>query len=219
MSYNIYRYLEHDEEILWEGMPNVKLFHLCDVVLIPASILCTGYPLLMSVKVLLKIEESKAMYNESYAVNLLFGMIILIAVVCAAASFYFIIGRLIVKVMVKLNTTYYVTNRKIIIVENLVRPKIRNKYYSTMGAVEYKEKINGRSMVKFGESPILSFMLENSGMYNRRHKLPYRGTRRIEYINLPPAFYDIDDAETVYNLVTDLWDKHKTDYRLFDERN
>ena len=184
--------LEQGEEILWYEKPNIKLFHICDIILIPFQLLVFGSIMYFSSLFILK--------QHIFSIEFVFILVFFLL------SVYGVFGRTIGKVITQSKTTYYLTNKRAIIVKNLKKTVIRSKYFNSMKMINYKVKKNGRSRVVFDFSPLLTPLYANSG--NSAEKFMSGASL---YGQLPPAFYNLnaEDAEEVYNLALELRNKER----------
>ncbi|HEX9059751.1 MAG TPA: hypothetical protein VF941_06205 [Clostridia bacterium] len=114
---------------------------------------------------------------------------------------YLFIGRFVYKIYKKINTYYAVTDYRILIVNtSLFKSKKLNcidlgKVNNIIQSINKK----GEGTLRFREQSFLYWGYENTG---------------LDFLNLailkdrPPAFYDIKDANKVYELINTLKNKH-----------
>lgn len=188
MAYDINRNLEHGEEILWEGKPNIKLFHFCDIFMLPFSTLIFG-------AIAYFIAEQLFYFRDLHwtSIGLMLAFIL---------SLYGMFGRTIKNAITKSRTKYYVTNQRVIIAVNNKKTQLRSQSFDTIWQMKYKQRKFGRSRIVFDKSPFLTPLFANSGLEVLMSGESWFGT-------LPPAFYDINDAKYVYDIVIKLMENEK----------
>ncbi len=170
--------LLENENVLWQGQSNGRLFSAADILLIPFSLMWGGFAIFW---------EASALSIEAPLLLKLWGIPFVFVGV------YMIIGRFFYKNFLNKNTHYYVTNKKVVIIKNTLKMKTNTLYLNTLPEIEKSIRASGSGTIKFGSSGIFSGLYANSGMdffaYGYRFK------------RIPPAFYDIDNAEKVYKLI------------------
>lgn len=168
-----------NEEILWCSQPETVIFSLEDFFLIPFSILWGGFSIFWEASVL------------THGVPFFFS---LFGIPFVIVGLYFIFGRFIYKIIKTKNTYYAVTNKRILILTNLFTKSIRTEFINQITCINKSVRSNGVGTLKFGNSSFFQGMWGNSGM-------EFFGSR---YNKDVPAFYNIQDADEVYKIVSEL---------------
>lgn len=180
-----------DEEILWAGQPDPSvLFTRADIFLVPFSLLWGGFAIFWEVCVLGVVCE---LQNESGALAFfpLFGLAFVLV------GLYFIFGRFLYKIWKRKHTHYAVTNKRILVLTQLRRRDVQAAFINAIPSVNKSIRSDGVGTLRFGGSSLMtlmSSMYANTGM---DFFGPFSGGDA-------PAFFDIKDANRVYQLVTDL---------------
>lgn len=168
-----------NEEILWCSQPETVLFSVGDFFLIPFSFLWGGFAIFW---------EASVFTNGAPFFFRLFGIPFVIV------GLYFIFGRFIYKRIKKKHTYYSVTNKRILILTNLFTKGIEAEFINQITCINKSVRSNGIGTLKFGNSPFFQGMWGNSGMefFNSHYRKDV------------PSFYDIQDAEEVYRIASEL---------------
>jgi hypothetical protein len=109
-----------------------------------------------------------------------------------AIGLYFIVGRFFYKAWRNKRTYYAVTNQRILILTETRSRKVQAVVIKSLPAITKSIRANGVGTLRFGNSPGLAAMYENTGMEL------FGGFQGVEPA---AAFHSISDAETVYRLV------------------
>jgi len=168
-----------NEEILWCSQPETVLFSSGDFFLIPFSFLWGGFSIFW---------EASVLTHGAPFLFRLFGIPFVIV------GLYFIFGRFIYKRIKKKHTYYAVTNKRILILTNLFIKGIEAEFISQITCIDKSVHSNGIGTLKFGNSSFFQGMWGNSGMefFNSHYRKDV------------PSFYDIQDAEEIYKMVSEL---------------
>lgn len=173
------------ETLLWTGRPGPPLFSPADALLVPFSLFWGGFAIFWEVGVL---GSGKAGGQPPPFPFALFGVPFVLL------GLYFVFGRFFYKVWRNKRTYYAVTNERVLVlVEGPIR-KVRAVFIRNVPTIAKRVGTGGRGTLRFGVASGfggLATMYENSGM---------------EFLawsagELPPAFFDVPDAERVYQLV------------------
>ena len=174
--------LQPDEHLQWAGRPNPnRLFTAMDIFLIPFSLLWGGFAVFWEVVALtsvLRVGGDALLFP-------LFGLPFLVL------GLYLIFGRFVVKSYTKRRTVYAVTDRRVIAVTTAFRRTVRSASLKRLPGLEVSTGSGRSGTVTFGHWSGLAGMYANSGM----DWLGWNWGAR------PMAFYDLDDARSVYELV------------------
>ncbi len=174
--------LQPDEHVLWAGRPNAhRLFTGADVFLIPFSLLWGGFAIFWETLALTSIAPAggPAIFFP------LFGLPFV------AIGLYIIFGRFLVKRYVKQRTVYAVTDRRIIAINTGFRRTVRSLSIKRLPGLEVSTGSGRAGSVTFGQWHGLAGIYANTGMDWLTWSMGQR----------PMAFYDLDDARSVYELV------------------
>jgi hypothetical protein len=118
----------------------------------------------------------------------------LFGVAAIAIALYALVGRFFYKAWRNRRTFYAVTNRRVLVLtEGLVR-SLQAGVIQGLPTIQKRVRADGSGTLRFGDTSGFggfAAMYENSGM---EFFASFRGTP-------PVAFYDVKDAETVYQLV------------------
>lgn len=175
-----------DERVLWTGQPETSV-HLtrADVFLIPFSLLWGGFALFWEISVI------------AWGAPLIFpfvgGLFVLMGL-------YMIFGRFIYKYWKKKKTYYAVTNKRILILTKLWGRNFQTTYINSIPAINKSIRSDGIGTIKFGNPSFMASMYENTGMV-------FFGPPGIKDV---PTFYDIKDANRVYEMANELREKINT---------
>lgn len=178
------KYLDGDEIIYWQGYPQANmLFTSWDIIYVPISIICL-WPILM----------------ELFAGTIDVGGIIFLF-----PLLYIAVGRFYVKYRTKKQTIYLVTNKRIIIF-NKSREKIEEaQHIKSLPKISKKIGRNGIGSIEFGKMPYVQATGGNAGIdfiaKTKLNRIFGRGLFFDEPSQWIPVFYDIADAEKVFDLV------------------
>lgn len=104
---------------------------------------------------------------------------------------YLIFGRFLVKRYVKLHTVYAVTDRRVIAVSTGFRRSVRSLSIKRLPGLEVSTGSGRAGSVTFGQWHGFAGMYANTGLDWFGFGMGQR----------PMAFYDLDDARAVYELV------------------
>ena len=181
MDKNVAGFLRPDEKILWEGKPKRKIFSASDWINVPMQLI--GLAIFIVIMFFIAPE---------FAASIPFAVIVFYVLLTAGMA-YMAIGRFFVKLYVQARTEYYVTDYRVVVVKNLRKQKVKSQNINSIRSIRKKANNNGISKIIFGESPIFSFLYENTYMY------PEAWIR----VEMPLGFYDIDesDADEIHKIL------------------
>ena len=109
----------------------------------------------------------------------------------AAAGAYLIFGRFLLKRYTRRRTWYGVTNRRVILVSTAFGRRVRSLSLKRLPGLELSTGRGRRGTVTFGHWSGMAGMYANTGLDFMTRSWGFR----------PMAFYDLDDARSVYELV------------------
>jgi hypothetical protein len=178
------------ESVLWAGRPNPSvIFHQEDLYVIPFSLLWGGFAIFWEAGVLGLWGTSSTRGGEPIFMQLWGVPFIVIGQ-------YMIWGRFLVDAWKKRQTFYAVTNRRVIVIQNLWNRRTAAAYIDTLPTIDRESRSDGIGTLRFNERP---------SVFGRRQKAS--GSWDSSIVDGVPVFRDIDDIETVYRLVADLRNK------------
>jgi hypothetical protein len=170
------------ERILWQGQPDPHvIFAPGDRLLIPLSILWGGFAIFWEASVL-------SDRGQDQGAPLFF---VLWGIPFVAFGLYFIFGRFFYKAYRKRRTSYAVTSRRVLILTMLRRRQLQAAFSDSIPAIAKSIRADGVGSLVFGNVSWVNNMYANTGLEGMGR---YKGSA-------PMAFYDIPDAERVYQIV------------------
>lgn len=138
-------HLEIDENLLWTGKPKSGIiFRQADIFLIPFSILWCGFAIFWV------IMASQA------------GIFALFGIPFVIVGLIFVFGRFIIDSKQRENTTYGLTEDRIIIKSGITSKNVKSLNIRTLSDIEYSEKSDGSGTITFG--PKNPMMIWGNGM-------------------------------------------------------
>jgi hypothetical protein len=176
------------ESICWVGQPNTNVnFHKDDALLIPVSLLWGGYMMFC--------EAVMLFWSHNTRVSLmLFGIPFVVY------GQYLIWGRFFYAAWKKKRTFYAVTNRRVIVVQDGWRRQSAVADLDSLPSSILENGPNGTGTVRFAK-----WQTEHPGC----QKLGWTRFDLMAIGNVP-TLVDIDNADFVYRLVSDLQKKTRT---------
>lgn len=173
------------EKILWAGQPETSvLFTKIDVFLVPFSFFWFALALCWEVGVIFFIPE--------IPLRILFGVF---GIPFVIIGLYVTFGRFLWKNFTKRNTYYAVTDKRVIIVSDVVYRHVQAEFIDRVPTINKTVRPDGIGTLRFGAvASMVIIAYENTGMDF--------GTSFHEQ-NVP-TFYDIKNAENVFNLVNEV---------------
>jgi hypothetical protein len=171
------------ETLLWAAMPNVGVvLHSEDWSLIPFSLLWGGFTIFWEASVLGYWGNSPKK-NSAPTFFALWGFAFVLA------GQYFIWGRFLKDAWLKRKTYYGVTNRRVLIVQEGWKRKIRSCYLEAIPEI-----------VREGETTGTLWLGQKLSMFAGRRS-PKRSMSRFDFDSVVPVLADIDDVDSVYRLI------------------
>lgn len=168
------------ESVLWAGQPSTKvIFTKSDIFLVPFSLLWGGFAIFWELSVL-RIAIDPRNYEGPPAFFLLFGAFFVLV------GLYFIFGRFIYKNWSKKHTYYAVTNQRVLVGTRGGGTQVQAAFIDAIPSISKSVRTDGIGTLVFGVG-----MYQNTGM-------EFFGAN---YGTIVPAFYDVPDAQRVYELV------------------
>lgn len=178
-----------DETVLCTGQPETKvLFTKADIFLIPFSLLWAGFAIFGEVTAIIMLVPSEVFRGNSPIFFPIFGAFFVIV------GLYFVFGRFIYKFYIKKNTYYAVTNKRVLILTILRSRNIKAVYIEAIPSINKSVRLDGIGSITFGTPNPWSPGYGNTGM----------DFFTSFYGGDVPTFYDIKDAQKVYELVNEL---------------
>jgi len=175
-----------DEQIQWTGQPETSvLFSRADIFLVPFSFMWGGFTIFWEAGVLFTRSESGQGAPFFFA---LFGIPFVLM------GLYMIFGRFIWKNYRKKRTYYAVTNKRIIVLTETLNRSVQAEFIDKISSLNKSVRRDGIGSVRFGSSNMTAAMYGNTGM-------DFFGSF---YGPDVPVFYDIKDANQVYETVNNI---------------
>ncbi len=174
--------LLRDEKVIWVGQPDPGLrFNGADIFLVPFSILWGGFALFWEIGVLGFIGNR----GPAPIIFALWGIPFILA------GQYFIWGRFLYKRYRNRRTYYALTNQRVLILTTMRSRQLHTLFLNQLPSINKFVRHDGSGTLAFGSSPNWAAgIYANSG-------LDFMGNR---YGPAAPAFYDILDVDSVYQL-------------------
>jgi len=127
------------ERLLWNGRPAQGIvFRPADAFMIPFSLLWAGFAFFW--------EYSVISTDKAPLFFMLWG------IPFVAIGLYFIFGRFLIDAKQRANTSYGVTNQRVIIVSGILSKKIKSLNLRSLSDLSLDEKVNGSGIISFGSS-------------------------------------------------------------------
>jgi hypothetical protein len=173
------------ESILWAGKPNPKvIFHPSDWGVIPFSLLWAGFFIFW--------ELGVSGYGPMAGKGSPSPFLLLWGIPFIIMGQYFIWGRFFYTAWKKARVLYAITNRRALVTVRPPQATVVSAFIDSLPTIEKTLRSDGIGIVSFGARP---------------PAIAARGQKTASmdglYLNCDfPVFVDIDDAQTVYALVT-----------------
>lgn len=162
------------ERILWEGKPYPGLvLRPIELFLIPFSLLWTGFAIFWNVSV----WTSGA--DLSFQ---LFGLPFLIV------GLYATFGRFLIDIHLRKDTTYYVTNKRILIARGAGGMKVKSLDIQRLRSLEFDERSDGSGTIRFGANGGLLGGANNFGIWQPT-------------FDPTPQFIRVPNVRSLYDLI------------------
>jgi hypothetical protein len=184
--------LTSGENVLWMGQPNQrKILHKEDTFLIPFSLLWGGFAICWEAGVA-GFWSSGPRSHEPW----IFGMIWGIPFVLIGQ--YFIWGRFFYAAWKKKRVHYAVTNRRVIAVRNGPTRQMASAYIDVLPALIKEGMSKGIGTLRFSQPESPWSRSRSWGVWDAMN------------IGNTPTFVDIEDADVVYRLISDLRERARS---------
>jgi len=185
--------LTSGESILWAGQPSTRvIFHKEDLFLIPFSLLWGGFAIFWEGAVAGYWGSSGTRSGHPWAFGMIWGIPFVVI------GQYVIWGRFLYAAWKKKRTHYAVTNRRVIVVQDGWKRQMASTYIDTLP-----------TLIKEGGSigiGTLRFAQPDSMWSGRRGWGAWDGMA----VGNVPTFWDIEDVDSIYRMVSDLREKTRT---------
>ncbi len=166
------------ERILWTGQPDPNVvFDRGDFLLVPFSLLWGGFAIFW---------EASAIAQHGGPFFAIWG------IPFVGVGLHFIGGRFVYKRWKKRRTFYAVTDRRAMVLSEGTRRTVEAVFLKDVPTINRSTRPSGIGSVAFGNSSGWASMFSNSGM--GKAAWPYGSVAAL-------TFYDIADADRVYDLV------------------
>ncbi|HKO04501.1 MAG TPA: hypothetical protein VJW51_07115 [Candidatus Acidoferrales bacterium] len=182
--------LSSGESFAWAGQPSRKVvFHAQDLVLFPFSLLWGGFAIFWEAGVLGFVGPSHAKGNLALWPMALFGIPFVLI------GQYLIWGRFLYTSWKKGKIFYAVTNKRVLVVDTGRGRKVTAAFLQQLPAIDKSVRRDGIGTITFGLVPVT---------YGRRSNVASWDGGLSSTV---PTFVDVEDAESVYRIVSDLREK------------
>jgi hypothetical protein len=183
--------LSSGESFAWAGQPSRKVvFHSQDWAMIPFSLMWGGFAIFWEASVL---GFPGPMHTKG--VNPASGFMALWGIPFVLVGQYLIWGRFLYNAWKKGRMFYAVTNKRVLVVNKARGRNVVAAFLQQLPAIEKSVRTDGIGTITFGLVPMV---------YSRRSNL---GSWDGGLSSLVPTFVDVEDAENVYRIVSDLREK------------
>jgi hypothetical protein len=173
------------ETVLWAGSPSPKIiFHAQDAMMIPFSLLWGGFAIFW--------EATGLIGGNSHGSP---GFFALWGLPFVLIGQYLIWGRFVYTAWLKKRTFYAVTNQRVLALQRGRKLQTSSVYIDALPLIDKDVRGDGFGTVLFGPK-----IINNRG-WNSWNAVSFQG---------PTTFVDIEDADSVYRLVSDLRQKSRT---------
>jgi hypothetical protein len=184
--------LTSGESILWTGQPSQrKIFRKEDAFLIPFSLLWGGFAIFWEAGVA-GFWSSGSRPHEQWIFGIIWGIPYVLI------GQYFIWGRFLYAAWKKKRTHYAVTNRRVIVVQGGRMRQLASAYIDTLPVLTKESTSNSVGALRFSQPDSVWSRSRNWGVWDTMN------------IGNAPTFVDIDDAEAVYRLISDLRERARS---------
>ena len=170
--------LSRNEKLLWAGRPKPGIvLRSSDLYLIPFSLLWFGFAIFWEYNVLKMGISFFALFGVPF---ILIGL-------------YISVGRFFIDALKRKNTTYGITDNRVIIKSGLISKEINSLNIRTISDITFKEKSDGSGTI------ILSPKNYRPSMFS--------GITYWQGMKQSPALELIDDVKSVYNILIEQQEK------------
>jgi len=173
-----------DEKILWAGQPEPKLFTGADFYLIPMGLFVFCFSIFW---------VSQASHMMRHGFEFPFSLFPLFGIPIVLMGFYMLFGRFFFKSWKQRNTYYAVTDQRALILCIAPSRSLQAVIINANSNLNKSINSDGTGTISFGTSSPRAAAYANTGM---EVFITAGG------LALAPAFYDIKDANTVYQLIS-----------------
>lgn len=181
------------ESLLWSGQPQQKvIFHQRDWFAIPFSLAWGGFAIIWEFGVTGFWGNSK--HSQSAP-----GFLVLWGIPFIIIGQYMIWGRFLYVGWKKARTYYGVTNKRVLVLNTGSNRRVTDAYFSSINSVSLTTRPDGVGTIEFVPEPDAK---SSWGLKTKRGQGNQIG---IDLSRL--AFFDINDARTVYQLIQSQRDK------------
>jgi len=185
--------LAADEHVIWYGQPKAFLrFDAQDVFLVPFSLLAGGFVVFWESSVIAAMLRGET--KSGNGGDLWFGAVI------GGAMFlfilYFIFGRFFAKRWLRRRTHYLLTERRAVVFVDIGTGRMLSLDLGQLAAPRKSVAKNGVGTIRLAQESFWTSQNSNTGL-----DVPnYLSSRQKP----PPVFYDVADADRVYELINEL---------------
>lgn len=185
--------LAPDEDVLWYGQPKPSvLFESSDIFLVPFSLLWGGFALFWEGSVIAALLRGETKSGNG-------GDLLMFAiggVVMVLAGLYLMVGRFFGKRWLRRRTHYVVTNMRAVSLVTIKTGRILSLDLGSLTAPAKSVRKDGVGTIRLAKRSPWGNNQDNTGL----DIIGYLSSRQKP----PPVFYDIADADRVYELINEL---------------
>jgi hypothetical protein len=176
--------LLRDERVVWAGQPAAGFrFSSADIFLVPLSLLWGGFAIFWEAGVL-------GFWGGKGPAPWFF---LLWGVPFVLVGQYMIWGRFVYKAYRNRRTIYAITDRRVLILTTTRARRLQSLFLNQLPTINKSVRRDGSGSLEFGSSPTWGFGAYTSSALD----FDFSGGRS----GAVPAFYDISDVDSVYQLV------------------
>jgi len=173
--------LIRDEKIVWAGQPERKLFTARDFFLVPFGLFYFGFSIFW-------IFDASGVLSNAHTLSP-FG---LFGIPFVLVGFYMLFGRFFFKSWKQRNTYYAVTNQRVLVLSTVPGRTLQAVFIESIPSLNKSVSSDGSGTISFGHSNPQAAMYANTGMDF------FVSASGME---LSPAFYDVKNVNSVYELI------------------
>lgn len=185
--------LSEDEHVVWYGQPKPSaLLDTNDIFLIPFSLLWGGFALFWEgfvIAALLR-GETKSGNGGDLRMFAVFGIVMVLA------GLYLMLGRFLAKRWLRRRTHYALTEKRALVLVDFMSGRSLSLHLGEVTAPTKSVRKSGIGTIQLAEKPFWMNQHWNTGL-----EVPAYVSKRERP---PPVFYDIADADRVYDLMNEL---------------
>ena len=196
--------LAPDEEVQWYAQPKASvLFDAQDIFLVPFSLVWGGFSLFWEGSVIADLLHGKTKSGNGGDLRefAIFGVIFVLA------GLYLMVGRFLGKRWLRRRTHYLITNKRAVSLVAVKTGRILSLDLGNLTEPSKSVRSDGSGTIRLARASPWTRRNDNTGldvpMYLWRWQKP------------PPVFYDVPDADRVYELINELRREGRTPRHVY----